>query len=605
MTRRDYVLCPKCRNQNSRNDRICGGCGSPLRATRSSGIGAIPWYIPVVGAVLLILAIFTLTQIPRDQKTPAVPENDAAAVGAPVQAGPTEGESVPIPFGTVIIQDSSGREVLRFETPILNQVWVAIPTLAGLRGERWSFQSPQGSTVHIGNGVWSHGNPIGIWRIEEGQAAGVELSPWTAGERLFWKTLEPNGSYFAVNPAVVKSYGNAAACSLHEEINRPGVFLQNDRIVGWSFGIPSTLGYLWLGPEGNRLEGLNTVDRYTISNSREAQFVRGLAPGSSGEERLDILARGFLHDAVFFQEDLPDHLKNNSVIGEMKTLIKEISASRSILDVTSIVNDDVLTASRSFELMAEIARTAAKTEGFRFAVQLFEEKIDLIEVSSAREEISLNEFRAGLYKNWIEYEINNDEFYNGWAVYETASRLFPDDSEIHLLGIEITMAEGKWEEAAKMLESRSYPGPLQQKANTLLARLSARKTLEKIVTIRFTPGATQFPVDAVVNDSLRMQFFIDTGATGVTIPTHIAQSLELNMDANSPMVPVSTAGGVYMAYKTVLKSISIEGLAAYDLDVLIIDLPGYPDAGLLGNSFLNNFQIEIDSQQGVLRLKKR
>jgi hypothetical protein len=36
-----------------------------------------------------------------------------------------------------------------------------------------------------------------------------------------------------------------------------------------------------------------------------------------------------------------------------------------------------------------------------------------------------------------------------------------------------------------------------------------------------------------------------------------------------------------------------------------MDIPGYPDYGILGLSFLNHFSVEIDKPNGILRLKSR
>jgi predicted aspartyl protease len=81
--------------------------------------------------------------------------------------------------------------------------------------------------------------------------------------------------------------------------------------------------------------------------------------------------------------------------------------------------------------------------------------------------------------------------------------------------------------------------------------------------------------------------------------------LRINIDQNTPIRLVSTAGGIAETFEVKLKSVELEGFLISDVEALVIDIPGYRDYGLLGQNFLNNFHIEIDNQNGILRLKKR
>jgi predicted aspartyl protease len=60
-----------------------------------------------------------------------------------------------------------------------------------------------------------------------------------------------------------------------------------------------------------------------------------------------------------------------------------------------------------------------------------------------------------------------------------------------------------------------------------------------------------------------------------------------------------------LAYEVTLDSLEIGGLRADNIVALIIDLPGTPSIGLLGNNFLNLFNVEIDNENGILRLSPR
>ena len=98
---------------------------------------------------------------------------------------------------------------------------------------------------------------------------------------------------------------------------------------------------------------------------------------------------------------------------------------------------------------------------------------------------------------------------------------------------------------------------------------------------------------------------IDTGATMVTIPYETAEALGFQLNDSTPLVQVATASGVGLAYELTLDAIEIKGLRVRHIKAIVLDLPSDPEVGLLGNSFLKHFHVEIDQQRGILRLKER
>ncbi len=94
-------------------------------------------------------------------------------------------------------------------------------------------------------------------------------------------------------------------------------------------------------------------------------------------------------------------------------------------------------------------------------------------------------------------------------------------------------------------------------------------------------------------------FFIDTGATKVSIPAHIAD--QLNLERGFPM-QVQTANGQATAYATRLDSLTIGGIRLEN--VLASINPGMQtDKILLGMSALK--QLEFSQSQNTLTLTKR
>jgi len=94
-------------------------------------------------------------------------------------------------------------------------------------------------------------------------------------------------------------------------------------------------------------------------------------------------------------------------------------------------------------------------------------------------------------------------------------------------------------------------------------------------------------------------FFVDTGATTVSVPQHIARQLKLK---KGMPVEMSTANGIVTAYLTHIDELTIGGIALYDIDATIN--PGMEsDEILLGMSALK--QLEFSQSGNTLTLIKR
>ena len=94
-----------------------------------------------------------------------------------------------------------------------------------------------------------------------------------------------------------------------------------------------------------------------------------------------------------------------------------------------------------------------------------------------------------------------------------------------------------------------------------------------------------------------VEFFVDTGATSIAIPTNVAQ--RLGLEAGRP-VRVETANGMMVAYMTNIESIGIGNIILHDVRGQIAPQM-FDDAVLLGMSFLK--QVDFAQQGDTLILK--
>lgn len=97
-----------------------------------------------------------------------------------------------------------------------------------------------------------------------------------------------------------------------------------------------------------------------------------------------------------------------------------------------------------------------------------------------------------------------------------------------------------------------------------------------------------------------VQFLLDTGATTVTLGAADAKRINLKYD-HGQKVQLNTANGNTTGYLIRLDSVRLSDVVAYDVEAVISSEP-MPFV-LLGNSFLNRFQMQKTNDQ--MTLEKR
>lgn len=94
-----------------------------------------------------------------------------------------------------------------------------------------------------------------------------------------------------------------------------------------------------------------------------------------------------------------------------------------------------------------------------------------------------------------------------------------------------------------------------------------------------------------------VEFFLDTGATDISVPEHIARKLGLKKQQE---IQFYTANGIARGWATRLRSVSIGNITLHDLAASIN--PNVDDAViLLGMSFLKHIEFTQKGDQLILR----
>jgi clan AA aspartic protease (TIGR02281 family) len=114
-------------------------------------------------------------------------------------------------------------------------------------------------------------------------------------------------------------------------------------------------------------------------------------------------------------------------------------------------------------------------------------------------------------------------------------------------------------------------------------------------------------VSAMINDKIRVRLLVDTGAATVMLPESIAKRLNLDLDQDSrkKVELVMADGSKVTASAVTLDSLQVGDARAEKVDAVIIKVAGTNDIeGLLGMSFLRNFEVEFRGDSIGLTLRK-
>lgn len=124
--------------------------------------------------------------------------------------------------------------------------------------------------------------------------------------------------------------------------------------------------------------------------------------------------------------------------------------------------------------------------------------------------------------------------------------------------------------------------------------------------IRFVPGK-HIVVEARINGGGPVKLILDTGAAGTLISPRALAASGVSLTRG---VRTAKTRGVARDTEVEVQQVAVESLAVGDARVANLVVSSYemdmPDAeGLLGQDFLGNFNVSIDSGAGVVKLTRK
>ena len=611
------MKCPNCHGELPDISTFCNHCGIALKPKPTHKLFKI---LAVLCLVPVCSGIFYLA---RDFSPPS--PKDAFDIGSKSLFS-SSGKTSPHPspqrttsenrmktkktrlgIGSVTIRDISGAILSQTPVPVVSGGWVALPIKICYGGYSWSFSPEPGKAIDVEWGILHDHDEVGLWWIDGmGWMAGLELEPWAADEPLNWVSLRSEKPI----PMTIEGYveqGYFAKVAMPQGLSEPGIFIQADRIVGWSFGQPAAGGYLWMAQKGNELTYDFRVEdfyRMTFGGSREEAFALALGKEDYTDSGLlAALAEGFRLESKLPAQSVPSHLCTEPIIRKIRSILFQQISKGNHQEVSGIFDSQILIQTQDPCLLADVAYAIMKSDGYENTVQLIEAVREKISLKKGAEKSRLDQLHSESYQGWITVLMENGNIADAILALDAAVNIFPKDPAIHLLGVRLALENNDWEDAERLLLLRQYPVSFQGMVKALENRISKLKSLERKIVVRFTPGSKYIPVHGNLNGTVRQKFVIDTGATLSTIPAGTAGDLGIRIDQNNPIRVFYTAGGVRRAPEVILSSIEIGQWVIHDVKVLVVDLPQQPELGLLGLNYLNKFRMNLDSEQGILTLE--
>jgi hypothetical protein len=249
------IDCPQCRIKNPIESDICYNCGTPLHEIPAKKAHRI--WLPVAVFVLCVFSVLyyyyrssPVTPPPAKSKVsstekPTSTHRQARLPETPAPIKPatdskTDAEQINIPIGVLRIKDVTGKLISEITVPVVGGGWVAVPTRSSLGGSRWVLQMSSGNQLEIEGGITNDLDQINLWRIREDLSIdSPDLYPWSADKPLTWQALRSQDPPEPIEIGAISRQGNFFKGSILDSINDSGVFIQADRVVGWTLVILS------------------------------------------------------------------------------------------------------------------------------------------------------------------------------------------------------------------------------------------------------------------------------------------------------------------------------------------------------------------------------
>lgn len=119
------------------------------------------------------------------------------------------------------------------------------------------------------------------------------------------------------------------------------------------------------------------------------------------------------------------------------------------------------------------------------------------------------------------------------------------------------------------------------------------------IEIPFEKAGNAMLVYVRINDAVTAPFLVDTGASDVVVPSHVASAAGVRVTRDTPRQSYQTANGMVDSPVVTLESVQVGGARVENVRGSLSDSMS---VGLLGGTFFNHFTMQIDPGTSVITL---
>ena len=520
---------------------------------------------------------------------------------------PSAGKSpIVIPFGTLVIEDITGNLLHRAVVPVVDNGWIALPMPLSLGGYSWHLWIGDKKKAPIEGGLFRDFDTIGIWQsVLPPPATGPPLARWSETVPLDWYALHSDDVMKGVTTGPCEEQGYFIRCSLPYGIAGPGIFIQGEFVVGWTFETGGGDAHLWNGDTGGDLTAEIRMEAYysqTFAESREEKWLQALAGvGGDNIQRLEDILHAYRYPRKLADSQLLPILDPDHMTAQLLIRMEELTAAGYGDEVVNRFDRQILLEIDNPDVVITLAELTAQIYGNEAAITTIEWVKDYLTLSSA-DSVRFSRIHRDLYTRLLE-EMTQRGDWGSVAQWLSAARTqYPDDPLLYLFEIRLALSSGNWDDAEQLLTARTYPETASRQVAELQAEIDRMKASDGQVVVRFRPGSRNIRVTADLNGELSQAFLIDTGASMVTIPESTARRLGISLEDGAPIRTVFTAGGPVAAHEVTIDEITLNGWRIGQVAALVLDIPGQPELGLLGLNYLSRFDMDLQAEKGLLIL---
>ena len=196
--------------------------------------------------------------------------------------------------------------------------------------------------------------------------------------------------------------------------------------------------------------------------------------------------------------------------------------------------------------------------------------------------------------------VENYDLLDGF--YERITFAMPEQAHFFLkLGM-LRISLGNYQSALAPLSQIENHPQYGEKARELISRTEVEELFESLEVLPLKSRGNQFVVEAVIDESRRINLLIDTGAAMTVLDEGLLQALGYNLNGQRQEF-FSTANGVVEAPVISIQQLALgdASLGPLSVGALSLSMPGNID-GLLGMNFLSHYDFRIDQDSRELYL---